>query len=83
MPQRASVSGTEALRANAVPPKADVGRAMVMLGQKGLTQSLEANPRAFVEQIRVGSCWSVHPGFQLKYLLPSREVLLPRLFSIG
>ncbi len=33
MPKRASVGDAEALRANAVPPKADLGRARVTLGR--------------------------------------------------
>ena len=38
----------EALRADAVPLEADARQARVMLGQKGLTQSLEANAGDFV-----------------------------------
>ena len=87
VPQRASVGDAEALRADTVPSEADTRRARVtlgqMLGQKGLTRSLEADVGVFVGQIGAGSCQSVYPGFPPEYLLPSREVLLPRLFSIG
>ena len=83
VPQRASVGDAEALRADAVPLEVDAGRARVTLGQTGLTQSLEADVGVLVEQIGVGSCQSVYPGFQLEYLLPSRVLVLPRLFSVG
>ena len=100
MPQRASVGDAEVLRVDAVPPEADAvpteadaGRARVMLGQKGLTQSLEANVGVFVGQIRAGSRQSVYPGFQLEHLSPieryycrdysllGEPVLAPRLYS--
>jgi len=77
------VGDVEVLRADTVPPEANAGRARVMLGQKGLTQSLEADAGVFVGQTRAGSCQSVYPGFQPEYLIPSTEVLLPRLFSVG
>ena len=62
------------------------------LGQKGLTQSLEADAGLFVGQIRARSCQSVYPGFQPKYLssteryyyrdysLLGEPVLAPRLY---
>ena len=34
-------------------------------------------------KLELRSCQSVYLGFQLKYLLPSREVLLLRFFSVG
>ena len=73
MPQRANVGDEEALRADAMPPKADAGRARVMMGQKGLKQSLEADAGVFVGQIGAGSCRSVYPGFQREHPSPTEK----------
>ena len=93
MPERASVGDAAGQRVDAVPPEVDAGRARLTLGQKGLTQSLEANVGDFVGQIGAGICRSVYPGFQPKHLSPTERyycrdysllgepLLAPRLYS--
>ena len=61
--KRANVGDAEALEVDAVPPEADARRARVTLGQKGLTQPLEADAGVFVGQIGARSCQSVYLGF--------------------
>ena len=75
--QRANVGDIEGQRTNPVPLEVDACQARVTLGQR------EANTGVSWGILDLWSCQSVYPGFQPEYLLLSKEVLLPRFFSVG
>jgi len=54
-----------------------------MQGHEGITQSLEADAGVSWGRLELWICWSVYPGFEPKYLLLSKEVILPIFFFVG